>query len=97
MELVIGHTVIPYGLRESVQARCLRVVVRPGGVEVVVPVGTPLEGVLAFVHRKRQWIFDSVREVEARHRALLSQSFASGAKLQYRGRELMLELSLIHI
>ncbi len=90
--LVVGRTTIPYVVRESAQAKAMKVVVRPGRVEVVVPQGTPMAGAEAFVGRKRRWLFDAVREVEARHEALLDQQYGSGAKLQYRGRWLMLEV-----
>jgi hypothetical protein len=82
-------------VRESDKATCKKIVVTPGGVEVVVPSGTPLdgpEGVVPYVQRKRRWVFDSVREVEEKHRASLTQQYASGAKLQYRGRWLMLDV-----
>jgi hypothetical protein len=49
-------------------------------------------GVVAFVERKRRWLFDAQREITARHRAQLRQRYASGAKLMYRGRELMLDV-----
>lgn len=95
MHLAIGETVIPYAVRGSAQARAKRIVVRPGLVEVVVPVGTPVEGpegVRAYVEAKRRWVFNAVRELDQRHRALLAQRYASGAKLQYRGRWLMLDV-----
>ncbi len=44
------------------------------------------------MYRKRRWVFDSVRDIEAKHRASLTQHYASGAKLQYRGRWLMLDV-----
>jgi predicted metal-dependent hydrolase len=94
-ELFIGETTIPYTVRESPQARRKRLVVRPSGVEVIVPAGTPLEGpegVLAYVDRKRRWLFDAVREVDAQREKLLTQKYASGAKLQYKGRWLMLDV-----
>ena len=95
MDLRIGNAVIPYAVRESLRASCKRIVVTPAGVEVVVPMGTPLEGpdgVAPYVHRKRRWVFDAVREVDAKHRALLDQQYTSGAKLQVRGRWLMLDV-----
>lgn len=95
MHLTIGNTLIPYLVRESDKATCKKIVVTPGRVEVVVPSGTPLdgpEGVVPYVQRKRRWVFDSVREVEEKHRASLTQQYASGAKLQYRGRWLMLDV-----
>jgi len=93
--LTVGHTDIPYEVRYSAQATRRRIVVTPGRVEVVAPVGTPLEGsdgLLSFLHRKRRWVFDAVREIEGKHGRLLAQRYASGAKLQYRGRWLMLDV-----
>lgn len=95
MNLTIGATVIPYQVRESTQARTMKIVVTPAAVEVVVPVGTSLEGpggVHAYLQRKRRWVFDAVREMKEKHRALLQQHYTSGAKMQYRGRWLMLDV-----
>ena len=93
--LTIGKTEIPYGVRYSSRARHKRIVVVPEGVEVVAPVGTPDEGpdsITAFLHTKRRWLFDAVREIAERQGKLLTQHYASGAKLQYRGRWLMLDV-----
>lgn len=93
--LTIGRTQIPYEVLFSPRARLKRIVVTPERVQVVAPRGTPLEGkdgVFPFVHTKRRWMFDAVREIGARHRKLLAQKYASGAKLQYRGRWLMLDV-----
>ena len=93
--LQVGETAIPYAVRQSSKASRKRIVVTPDGVEVVVPAGTPMEGadgVLAYLDRKRRWVFDSVREISEQHRKLLTQKYASGAKLQYRGRWLMLDV-----
>jgi predicted metal-dependent hydrolase len=90
--LVVGKTQIPYVIRHSQQARRKRIVVTPAGVEVIAPSGTPLEGVTAFVHSKRRWMFDAVREIDAKQAKMLTQRYASGAKLQYRGRWLMLDI-----
>ena len=95
MHLTIGRTVIPYDVRESAQARAMKIVVTPATVEVVVPVGTALDGpkgATAYVDRKRRWVFNAVQEMKEKHRALLDQQYASGAKLQYRGRWLMLDV-----
>ncbi|MDC3378674.1 HsdR family type I site-specific deoxyribonuclease [Planctomycetota bacterium] len=94
--LTVGDTDVPYEVRFSPKAIRKRIVVTPAGVEVVVPTGTPQEGrsgVLDYVDSKRRWIFDSVREIEEKHRKLLTQRYASGAKLQYRGRWLMLDVT----
>ncbi len=93
--LTIGNTEIAYQIRYSDRARRKRIVVTPEGVEVVAPSGTPIEGadgVTAFVHTKRRWMFDAVREIAAKQGKLLTQHYASGAKLQYRGRWLMLDV-----
>ncbi len=93
--LTVGNTTIPYEVRYSTKARRKRIVVTPGGVEVVAPQGTAWEGsegILAFLEGKRRWLFDAVMEIEANHRKLLTQRYASGAKLQYRGRWLMLDV-----
>ena len=93
--LTIGKTEIPYVVRYSERARRKRIVVTPDGVEVVAPSGTGLsgaDGVTAFVNTKRRWMFDAVREIAAKQGKLLTQHYASGAKLQYRGRWLMLDV-----
>lgn len=95
MHLTIGATHIPYQVRESSRATQKKIVVTPAGVEVVVPAGTPLhgpEGVAPYMHQKRRWVFNAVREINEKHQALLTQQYASGAKLQYRGRWLMLDV-----
>ena len=94
--LSVGTTDIQYEVRYSAKAQRKRIVVTPAGVKVVAPQGTPWDGpdgVAAYVDRKRRWVFDSVREIEEKHRRLLTQRYASGAKLQYRGRWLMLTVT----
>ncbi len=93
--LTVGATQIPYQVRYVAGATRRRIVVTPEGVEVIVPAGTPLEGsdgLAGYLHRKRRWVFDAVREIEQKHQRLLTQRYASGAKLQYRGRWLMLDV-----
>ena len=93
--LTVGNTEIPYAIRYSERARKKRIVVTPEGVEVVAPCGALLDGedgIAAFVHEKRRWTFDAVREVKAKQGKLLTQHYQSGAKLQYRGRWLMLDV-----
>ena len=93
--LQVGETTIPYRVRLSSKARRKRIIVTANEVVVVAPLGTPLEGdegVYAFVQAKRRWLFDASREVAEQHRKLLTQKWASGAKLQYKGRWLMLDV-----
>lgn len=66
--LVVGSEVIPWSLRISPRAKRLRIIVRPGAVEVVAPVGWPMNGprgVLTFVESKREWVREAVRKVGA--------------------------------
>lgn len=66
--LVIGSERIPWALRISPRAKRLRIIVRPGAVEVVAPVGWPMggpRGVLTFVDAKREWVREAVRRVGA--------------------------------
>ena len=91
--LTVGDTDIPYEVRFSSKAVRKRIVVTPAGVLVVAPAGTPSDGLVSYVRRKKRWVFDSVREIEEKHRKLLTQRYISGAKLQYRGRWLMLDVT----
>lgn len=66
--LAVGPELIPWTLRVSPRAKRLRIIVRPGAVEVVAPVGWPMHGprgVLAFVDDKRDWVRAAVRKVGA--------------------------------
>jgi hypothetical protein len=93
--LHVGDTAIPYEVRTSTRAIRKRIVVTPDGIVVVAPADCPMEGpdgVEAFVQAKRRWLFDATREITEKHRKLLTQHYASGAKIQYRGRWLMLDV-----
>lgn len=93
--LMVGNTPIDYVVRYSERATTQRIVVTPEAVEVIAPKGTPLEGphgILSFVHEKRRWLYTSVKELEEKQAKLLVQHYASGAKIQYRGRWLMQDL-----
>lgn len=93
--LEIGGMAIEYRVRFSERAKRKRIIVTPGSVEVVAPADAAMDGsggVLEYVQRKRRWVFDAVQEIETKHRKLLTQHYDSGAKLQYRGRWLMLDV-----
>lgn len=92
LALHIGETVIPYGVRRSTRAKRKRIEATVEGVEVVVPAGTPDAEVTAYVERKRRWVFDAVHAIAEQQQKRLTQRYASGAKLQYRGRWLMLDV-----
>lgn len=95
--VTIGETTIPYRTRTSARAKRLRLVVKPDEtgtviVELVTPHGTRPARVAAFIEAKRRWIFNAVREVEARQGRQLQQQYRAGARLQYRGRWLSLNV-----
>jgi len=99
-ELQVGEVSIPWTVRFSARETRKRIVATPEGVEVVAPEGTPLEGdkgVKAFVHRKRRWVFDTVRQLQARQSLQLEQHYANGAKLLYRGRRLTLDVEAANV
>ena len=93
--LQIGQTTIPYRVRYSDRARRKRIVVTPERVEVVAPAGTPLDGpkgIEEFIQAKRAWVFRAMEEAAQKNGAEPAQRYASGAKLLYRGRRLMLKI-----
>lgn len=96
-ELQIGKMTIPYSVRVSARASAKRLEVTPTGVLVIAPQGTPASGpgsVGAFLHKKRRALYRAFSELQRREAggATLPQSWERGAKLMYRGRNLMLEI-----
>lgn len=89
--LQIGRKEIPYELRRSATASERRITVTPGHVEVLALANDDDETVAGFLARKRQWLFNTVREME---RATASRHavprFMTGSKIPYRGRKMPL-------
>lgn len=87
----IGKTAIEYELCRSSTASQRRITVTPDRVEVLALAGDDEEDVAQFLTRKRQWVFDTVREMErvtaARHSV---PRFMTGSKIPYRGRKMSL-------
>ncbi len=90
--LVVGPDRIDWTLRVSDRARRMRIIVRPAGVEVVVPAGAPLHGprsAHAFVAAKAEWLRRAVREVADRAAAAAAAPPAAacvdGALVWWRG------------
>ena len=89
--LQIGRTEIPYELRRSATASERRITVTPGHVEVLALTNDDEEAVAGFLDRKRQWLFNTVREMEritANRHAV--PRFMTGSKIPYRGRKMHL-------
>ncbi|MEN3972844.1 SprT family zinc-dependent metalloprotease [Sphingomicrobium sp. XHP0235] len=89
--LQIGRTEIPYELRRSATASERRITVTPGHVEVLALTNDDEEAVAGFLDRKRQWLFNTVREMEriTANRHAVPQ-FMTGSKIPYRGRKMPL-------
>ena len=89
--LQIGRTQIPYELRRSATASERRITVTPGHVEVLALANDDADTVEGFLDRKRQWLFNTVREMERitadRHAV---PRFMTGSKIPYRGRKMPL-------
>ena len=89
--LSIGRTNIDYELRRSASAVERRITVTPERVEVLALTIDDDDAIAGFLDRKRQWILDTVREVEriaARRHAV--PRFMSGSKIPFRGRRMSL-------
>ncbi|MES3095705.1 M48 family metallopeptidase [Sphingomonas aerolata] len=89
--LQIGKVEIPYDLRRSAAACERRITVTPNHVEVVALASDSDDDIEGFLQRKRQWLFNMVREVERiaadRHSV---PRFMTGSKIPYRGRNMAL-------
>lgn len=89
--LQIGRKQIPYELRRSAEASERRITVTPGHVEVLALTSDDDDDIAGFLERKRQWVFNTVREMERitsdRHAV---PRFITGSKILFRGRRMRL-------
>ena len=89
--LQIGQKAIPYELKRSALASERRITITPERVEVLVLMSDDDEAIAGFLDRKRQWVFNTVREMErigAQRHAV--PRFMTGSKIPYRGRKMPL-------
>lgn len=83
----IGQTEVAYELRRSAAASERRITVTPGRVEVLALTTDDQAEIDAFLTRKRQWLFNTLREVEtATAKRAVVPRFMTGSKIPYRGR-----------
>lgn len=91
LTLQIGRKEIPYELRRSATASERRITITPGHVEVLALTSDNDDDIAGFLERKRQWVFNTVREMEritaSRHAV---PRFITGSKIPYRGRNMSL-------
>lgn len=89
--LQVGKTEIAYELRRSALVSERRITVTPGHVEVLALSSDNDDDIAAFLERKRQWLFNTVREVTkaaaSRHAV---PRLMTGSKVPYRGRKMPL-------
>lgn len=89
--LQIGQRQIPYELRRSASASQRRITITPGHVEVLALASDNDDDIAGFLQRKRQWVFNTVREMErltaSRHAV---PGFITGSRIPYRGRKMPL-------
>ena len=81
---------LPYTIRRSDRARRARIVVDPGGVEVVVPRRMALRHVAPFVEEKRPWIERTLRRFREAEVAGPRVLLADGGEVPYLGQQLEL-------
>ncbi|KQZ87851.1 hypothetical protein ASD64_19900 [Mesorhizobium sp. Root157] len=89
--LQIGRKEILYELRRSAAASERRITITPGHVEVLALTSDDDDDIAGFLERKRQWVFNTVREMEritANRHAV--PRFMTGSKIPYRGRKMPL-------
>jgi predicted metal-dependent hydrolase len=87
----IGRTEIPYTLRRAASVSERRISVTPGSVEVLVLMADDDTTIADFLARKRQWLFQTVRELEEANANRPSvPRFMTGSKIPFRGRQLSL-------
>jgi predicted metal-dependent hydrolase len=89
--LRVGQTEIPYELRRTATLSERRIIVMPGSVEVLALTTDDDAAIEGFLDRKRQWLFDTVREMEetVANRPIVPR-FMSGSKIPFRGRQSLL-------
>lgn len=81
-------------IRHSRRAKYVRLVVKPEGVELVVPTGLGENRALAFVDRHRSWLESKTREWAGQLGERPARSrFTSYTTLPWRGRELPLHVA----
>lgn len=89
--LQIGRKEVAYELRRSATASERRITVTPGHVEVLVLTSDNEDDVAGFLDRKRQWLFNTVRDMEliVKNRHSVPR-FITGSKIPFRGRKMSL-------
>src|SRR5437763_11915938 len=83
---------LEYTIRRSDRARRARIVVDPGGVEVVIPRRMALRHVAPFVEEKRPWIERTLRRMREAELDGPSVTLRDGGRVPYLGTVLTLRV-----
>lgn len=86
---------LPYVLRRSARARQLRLLVKPSGIELVVPVDTPEKAALLFLMQHRDWAerkLVEIRERLAQKSPAVRPLLANGCRVPFQGEETLLQV-----
>jgi predicted metal-dependent hydrolase len=92
---ILTPLAIPYQLRHSARAKHLRIVIKPGLVEVVAPLKTPEAQIKAFVHAQQTWIKTTLQRIaeQIKDTPIFSPThYTNGASVPYQGQQLNLQL-----
>jgi len=95
--LIIGKRTVPYTIRENPRTRQLTINVTPELIEVVTPPGTAPSVIENFLNRKKQWVFNKIRDMEEavkKQAVQQPETFMTGAKILYRGRMMKIHVSV---
>jgi predicted metal-dependent hydrolase len=87
-EIIIDTEKIPYTMRNSARARYIHIMIKPQGVEVVIPYGTPLYLVHDFIEKKKRHVLAAYQRLMAkveRARSRKPERYVTGAELQFKG------------
>lgn len=82
-------------IRHSQRARRVRLVVRPAGVELVVPPEVTEAQALAFLHQQRAWVERKLQEMQGRVATVKApppERLTSGSTVPFQGREVPLSV-----
>jgi predicted metal-dependent hydrolase len=88
-EIIVEDDKIPFTMRKSARARYIHIMIKPKGVEVVIPYGTPLYLVYDFLKKKKRHVLAAYQRLMAKvekARSRKPQSYVTGAELQFKGR-----------
>jgi len=78
-----------YEIRRSQRATRVRIVVKPGSVEVVAPPKVPERRIVQFIQAKQQWIVSALGKMQARSHlsnGIASIVYGHGADVSYQGK-----------